>query len=77
MVGSVQWGPPDHFPPCHPMPFDSANGGLKCVSMTWRASAWQILLITRHVMGCRLTKTTRVQICVDEVAGNVWQALPL
>ena len=33
-------------------------------------------LATRHVMMCRLTQETWVYNVEDDVAGNIWQALP-
>ena len=42
--------------------------------MTWRAMGQADT--ARHVVGCRSTQDTRVQHALDDVAGNICQALP-
>ena len=43
--------------------------------MTWRA--WGLTAITRRIMGCQSSRETRVHNAVDDVAGNMCQALDL
>ena len=46
--------------------------------MTWRAFSGSLAGIALHIIGCRVTLDTRVQraLEVDDVAGNLRQALP-
>ena len=57
------------------MPFNSSNEDSKRLLMTWRAFGLADSVL--HVMGCRcrLTHQTRVQDALDDVAGNICQAL--
>ena len=66
-------GPGRYHPPRHMMPFDLRNEQSKCESKKRRAIG--PAHITRHVIRCRLIHETKVQMRVDDVAGNICQAL--
>ena len=57
----------------HSMPFNSRNKGFKCVSMTWRAMAWQMLLATSW--DATKFKERGFKMHVDDTAGKICRGL--
>jgi hypothetical protein len=57
----------------HRMSFNSRHEGPECMSVTRRALG--LADIARHVIGCHVTRETRVQGALDDMASNLCQAL--
>jgi len=57
------------------MPFNSRNKGSECVSMTWWATAWQVLLTMSKIPF--LSRMYGETLLVNHVAGNICQGPPL
>ena len=72
-MGTHPWvGRGRYRSPRHSMPLDSTHEGVYGVSMTSRASAWQMLLAASYDPVSFFKQGFNMR--VDFVAGNIWQA---
>jgi hypothetical protein len=66
-----QAGAGGYCSPRRRMPLNSRNEGSQRVSMPWRARAMSLADIARRVIGCRSARERRVELHVDDAAGDV------